>query len=44
MWRGLPIETYHEEYRRFRKDAFFICGFLGVVFLGVGLLLFLTLL
>lgn len=44
MWNGLPIQQYFEEYNRFKKDAYTICFFVGVVILGVGILLSLTLL
>lgn len=44
MWNGLPINQYFEEYNRFKKDAYILCLFCGVVILGVGLILSLTLL
>jgi len=44
MWNGLPINQYFEEYNRFKKDAFILCVFFGVVIIGVGLILSLTLL
>jgi len=44
MWNGLPINKYFEEYNRFKKDAFILCVFCGVVIIGVVLILSLTLL
>ncbi len=44
MWNGLPIAQHFIEYDRFKKDAFFVCVFCGVVIAGVGLTLCLTLL
>ncbi len=42
MWNGLPIHQYFEEYNRFKRDAYHICLFSGLVILGVGLILVLT--
>ncbi len=43
MWNGLPINQYFEEYNRFKKDAFMVCLFCGIVIVGVTILLGLTL-